>query len=161
VLAAWLTSLTDGLQIGEHVAVRTSVPSRRPTESPSPAPARKQEPRVPHVRLEPGVACQRIERGSEDDHETERSFITRRFERVDCLVVPPEQHVAFWATYTATQSGPMGPFPPTGKRFQCEFAGIFHVEGGRITHLRLTWDNLGILMQLGHLQPMGSVQGDS
>lgn len=64
--------------------------------------------------------------------------------------------VAFWATYSGTQSGPMGPFPPTGKRFECEFAGIFRIEQDRIAGVRLTWDNLGILTQLGHLRPTGS-----
>lgn len=64
--------------------------------------------------------------------------------------------VAFWATYTATQSGPFGPFPATGKRFECEFGGIFRIEQQRISQLRLTWDNMGILTKLGHVQPPGS-----
>ena len=71
-------------------------------------------------------------------------------------LVAEDDHVAFWATQAGTQSGAMGPFPPTGKRFECEFAGIFRIEDDRISALRLTWDNLGILMQLGHLQPTGS-----
>jgi len=79
--------------------------------------------------------------------------------RLDSLVAEGNE-VAFWATYSATQEGRMGPFPPTGKRFECEFAGIFHIEDDRITELRLTWDNLGILMQLGHLQPMDTLHGE-
>lgn len=59
--------------------------------------------------------------------------------------------VAFWASYSGTQQGAMGPFPPTGRRMECEFSGIFRVEQDRIAHLRLTWDNLAVLAQLGHL----------
>jgi steroid delta-isomerase-like uncharacterized protein len=93
-----------------------------------------------------------------------RSFADlRRFLEQDAETTPDNRvtlhtlladgdHVAFWATYAGTQAGAMGPFPPTGKRFECEFAGIFHIEQGRISALRLTWDNLGNLMQLGHLQ---------
>jgi len=75
-------------------------------------------------------------------------------------LVAEGDRVAFWATYAATQSGPMGPFPPTGRRFACEFSGIFRIAQDRIAELRVTWDNVGILMQLGHLAPMGSLQGD-
>jgi len=71
---------------------------------------------------------------------------------LDALVAEGDR-VAFWATYSGTQTGPMGPFPPTGRRFDCEFAGIVRIEADRITQLRLTWDNLGILMHLGHLRP--------
>ncbi len=59
--------------------------------------------------------------------------------------------VAFWATYTGTQSGPMGPFPASGRRATVDFAGVFEVEKGRISRVRLTWDNVGLLRQLGHL----------
>ena len=50
----------------------------------------------------------------------------------------------------------MGPFPPTDRRFECEFAGIFRIAEDRIAELRLTWDNLGTLMQLGHVRPTES-----
>lgn len=59
--------------------------------------------------------------------------------------------VAFWATYTGTQSGPMGPFPAYRRRATVDFAGVFEVEKGRISRVRLTWDNVGLLRQLGHL----------
>lgn len=61
--------------------------------------------------------------------------------------------VAFWATYAGTQEGPMGPFPASGERLEIEFAGIFTIRDDRITHLRLTWDNLSALARLGHLPP--------
>jgi len=74
---------------------------------------------------------------------------------LDALVAEGDD-VAVWATYAGTQLGAMGPFPPTGTRFECEFAGIFRIDEDRIAALRLTWDNLGILMQLGHLTLTGS-----
>ena len=30
---------------------------------------------------------------------------------------------------------------------------MFRISRGRITDLRLTWDNLGLLAQLGHVAP--------
>lgn len=88
----------------------------------------------------------------------------RRFLEVDAATFPDSRvtmHelvaegdlVAFWATYEGTQEGPMGPFPASGKRMAVEFGGVFRVEGGKIAHLRLTWDNLSALAQLGHFAP--------
>lgn len=60
-------------------------------------------------------------------------------------------HVAFWATYTGTQLGPMGPFPPSGRAASVEFAGIFRLDGEHVAEVRLVWDNVALLGQLGHL----------
>ena len=64
--------------------------------------------------------------------------------------------VAFWATYAGTQEGPMGPFPPSGRRMEVEFGGVFRIENGKIAHVSLTWDNLSALTQLGHFPPSGT-----
>jgi predicted ester cyclase len=61
--------------------------------------------------------------------------------------------VGFWATYEGTQTGPMGPLPPTGKRMSCEFSGIIRIGNGQIQHMWVTWDNLSLLGELGHLPP--------
>jgi steroid delta-isomerase-like uncharacterized protein len=74
---------------------------------------------------------------------------------IDELVAEGDR-VAFWATYSGTQAGPMGSFAPTGRRMECEFSGIFRIEDGRIAHVRLTWDNLSVLGQLGHLPAQGA-----
>lgn len=68
-------------------------------------------------------------------------------------LVAEDDRVAFWATYAGTQEGPMGPFPASGKRAEIEFAGVFTIRDDRITRLRLTWDNLSALVQLGHVPP--------
>lgn len=70
--------------------------------------------------------------------------------RLDTLVAEGD-HVAFWATYAGTQEGAMGPFPASGKRMSVEFAGVFRIEDGRLAELRLVWDNVSVLTQLGHM----------
>jgi predicted ester cyclase len=57
-----------------------------------------------------------------------------------------------WAIYEGTQTGPMGPFPPSGKRVKFDFAAFFRMEDGRLVESWITWDNMTILGQLGHLE---------
>jgi predicted ester cyclase len=61
--------------------------------------------------------------------------------------------VALWSTFSGTQEGQMGPFPPTGKKFTADFGGFFRIEGDKIAELWVTWDNLDGLAQLGHIDP--------
>jgi predicted ester cyclase len=62
----------------------------------------------------------------------------------------------FWANYSGTQTGQMGPFPPSGKRVDADFSGIFRFEDAKIAEIWVTWDNIDILTQLGHLPPPGA-----
>ncbi len=41
--------------------------------------------------------------------------------------------------------------PPSGKRASFDFAGVARIEDGRFTEWWITWDNMTILGQLGHL----------
>jgi predicted ester cyclase len=50
-----------------------------------------------------------------------------------------------------TQLGPMGPFPPSGKKVQFDFGAILRVENGKLAELWVTWDNMTVLAQLGYL----------
>lgn len=59
--------------------------------------------------------------------------------------------VAVWITYSGTQQGAMGPFPPSGKRMQIDFGAVLRVENGKIAEMWVTWDNIAVLAQLGHL----------
>ena len=68
-------------------------------------------------------------------------------------VLVDEDEAGFWATYEGTQTGRMGPFPPSGKRARFDFAGFFRVRDGRLAELWVTWDNVSLLTQLGHLPP--------
>ena len=62
-------------------------------------------------------------------------------------------YVAFWAIYKATQTGQMGPFPPSNKRAELEFAGMHRIENNKIAETWVTWDNIAFLSQLGYFPP--------
>jgi len=64
-----------------------------------------------------------------------------------------------WATYEGTQLGPMGPFPPSGNRARFSFAGVVRVDDGKLAELWITWDNMAILAQLGHLPAAPNANG--
>lgn len=58
---------------------------------------------------------------------------------------------AVWAVYEGTQEGPMGPFPASGRRVRFSYSGVLRMDHGRIAEWWVTWDNMTILAQLGHL----------
>ncbi|MEJ2862814.1 ester cyclase [Actinomycetospora flava] len=66
-------------------------------------------------------------------------------------VVVEGDRAGIWTTYEGTQEGPLGPFPASGKKVSFDFGGIFRVEDGKLAELWVTWDNMVILGQLGHL----------
>ena len=77
--------------------------------------------------------------------------------RVDVLqMVAESDRVAIWATYTGTQQGAMGPFPPSGNQMVLEFAAIFRFEENKIVEFWVIWDNMSALSQLGHFPPSES-----
>ena len=59
--------------------------------------------------------------------------------------------VAAWTTYEGTQTGAMGPFPPSGAKAKFDFGAVFRIEHGKIAEWWVTWDNMTILRALGHL----------
>ena len=65
------------------------------------------------------------------------------------------EYVGVRATYAGTQQGPMGPFPATGKPLSIAFHGLLRIEDGVISEIWVEWDNLGALMQLGHISMPG------
>jgi steroid delta-isomerase-like uncharacterized protein len=69
------------------------------------------------------------------------------------LLVAEGNLVALWGRWEGTQSGPMGPFPPSGQRMELDFAGVHRIESGKIVETWVTWDNLTALKQLGHYPP--------
>ncbi len=67
----------------------------------------------------------------------------KEFIRQDRLVIPDQQLeikylvaegdlVAFWMTYKGTQTGQMGPFPPSNKFSELDVSGIHRLENGKI-----------------------------
>ena len=65
--------------------------------------------------------------------------------------------VAVHETYRGTQTGQMGPFPPSGKQLELPFIGLVRVEDGLIREILVEWDNMNALTQLGHFPPPGDV----
>ncbi len=61
--------------------------------------------------------------------------------------------VAIHARYLGTQTGQLGPFPPSGKAIDLPFIGLLRVEDGRIAEIWVEWNNLEMLTQLGHFPP--------
>jgi predicted ester cyclase len=55
-------------------------------------------------------------------------------------------------TGEGTQSGPLGPFPASNKRAKTEFVSINKLDtSGKIVRSDLFYDQLSLLMQLGHV----------
>ena len=59
--------------------------------------------------------------------------------------------VAWRSRGTGTQSGPLGPFPPTNKRMEVVIFGMHRFEGHLVAETWSSWDNLAVLTQLGHM----------
>ena len=53
----------------------------------------------------------------------------------------------------ATQKGPMGKLPASGKTLSADFISIYRVANGKIVEAWAEWDALSGLIQLGHMKP--------
>jgi steroid delta-isomerase-like uncharacterized protein len=53
----------------------------------------------------------------------------------------------------ATQQGPMGLFPPSGKTLSADFISIYRIANGQIVEAWAEWDALNGMIQLGHIKP--------
>ncbi|HET7339571.1 MAG TPA: ester cyclase [Candidatus Dormibacteraeota bacterium] len=64
-------------------------------------------------------------------------------------------------TGEGTQKGPLGPFPASNKRAKTEFCSVSKIDGqGKVTEITNYYDQLSLLMQLGHI-PVPSAAGTS
>ena len=64
------------------------------------------------------------------------------------------EYVVEQARYVGTHTGPLrtpegGEVPPTGKQFDFPFVGIFQVQDGKIRSIRIYYDQIELLSQLG------------
>jgi steroid delta-isomerase-like uncharacterized protein len=59
--------------------------------------------------------------------------------------------VGVWGTYEGTQHGAIGPLPASGAKTQFDFGAVFRMVDGKIAEWWITWDNMTILRQLGHM----------
>jgi predicted ester cyclase len=78
-------------------------------------------------------------------------------QRVD-LIFGTGSMVGVRATYTGTPTGRMGPSWPSGRSFELPFIGARRVGDGKIAQMRVEWDNLCALTQLGLQPPAGSME---
>ena len=106
---------------------------------------------VRHCEATPEIAVASREEFKQFYRETAKTFPDQQM-TLDTLVAEGDR-VAFWGTFSGTQEGPMGPFPPTGRRMVSEIGGMFRIEAGKIAELWVTWDNLAGLVQLGLFPP--------
>jgi len=92
----------------------------------------------------------------------------KAFLRTDFIAVPDsvitidvifgnDEYVGMRATYSGTQTGAMGPFPPSGKKVDLPFVGILKITDGKISEMWVEWDNVFMLTQLGHMRSMPEV----
>ena len=64
-------------------------------------------------------------------------------------------------TGEGTQRGPLGPFPPSNKQAKTEFCSVSKIDAqGTVTEIINYYDQLSLLMQLGHI-PLPSTAGTS
>jgi len=73
------------------------------------------------------------------------------------VVFGNDEYVAMRATYSGTQTGAMGPFPPSGNKVELPFIGILRIADGKILEMWVEWDNVYMLTQLGHMGLMTEV----
>ena len=65
------------------------------------------------------------------------------------ILVAEGDMVAGYATFTATQTGPLRGFPATGRPVDARYLAMFRIEGGKIAEIWVEWDNVATLTQLG------------
>ena len=69
------------------------------------------------------------------------------------MLIAEADKVVVYGEWTATQEAPHGPFPATGKETIVPFFYLFRIQEAKIAEFWTEWDNLNMLMQLGHYSP--------
>jgi steroid delta-isomerase-like uncharacterized protein len=75
------------------------------------------------------------------------------------MIFGERDKVAVRAIFRGTQAGPMGPFPPSGRRVAVPFLAIVRIREEKIAEIWVEWDNVAVLTQLGHLASPGVPAG--
>jgi predicted ester cyclase len=111
---------------------------------------------VRHSQATPDIQIRSREEFKRFDEEYKATFpdakITVHF------VLAEGDKLGAYMTFTGTQEGEMGPFPPSGRTVESKFLGIMRLDGGKIAEMWVEWDNLAMLAQLGHFPPVGTEQ---
>lgn len=64
-------------------------------------------------------------------------------------VIADGDSVACYYTGRGVHTGALGDVPPTGEEMEASGIGVVVIDDGRISHLDLTYDRLGMFQQLG------------
>jgi predicted ester cyclase len=67
-------------------------------------------------------------------------------------LIAERDRVAARHRFTGTQSGFMGPYPPSNRTMQSDYIAIYRILEGLIVEAWAEWDNLSGLVQLGHFR---------
>lgn len=89
-----------------------------------------------------------LEEFKADLRQTAQAFPDAREEILQ--IVAEGDRVVVFGNWLGTQTGPYGPLPATGKEAVVPFFYLFRMEGGKIAEFWTEWDNVNMLMQLGH-----------
>lgn len=108
---------------------------------------------IRHCQATPGVEIRSLDEFKNFQRQDAAAFPDSRQTLIH--LVAEGNRVAAWGSYEGTQKGPMGPFAPSGKKMQVDFAAVFRLENGKAAEMWVTWDNLSALAQLGHFPPPG------
>lgn len=106
---------------------------------------------VRHSTATPGVVVSNLEQFKSFLHQ-DLAAVPDAQQQIH-LILAQNDLVAVRAIYRGTQTGQMGPFPPSGKIVELPFMAILRVEDGMIAEMWVEWDNLSALSQLGHFPP--------
>ncbi|WP_096391422.1 ester cyclase [Halopenitus persicus] len=71
------------------------------------------------------------------------------------VILAEDDRVAARWTATGTHEGELEGIPPTGTEVEFPASGVLRVEDGKITEVWLTYDQLGMLQQLGVVESPG------
>jgi predicted ester cyclase len=104
---------------------------------------------VRHCEATPGLEVSNIDQ-LKDFLRADASVFPDNKQTIEHILVDGDM-VAIWGTYEGTQMGQMGPLPPSDKYVKFNFSGVFRMEHSKIAEWWITWDDMSILGQLGHL----------
>lgn len=80
-----------------------------------------------------------------------RAFPNRKT-KIDDIVATEDKVVVRW-TITGTHKGDLKDLSASNNNFKINGISIYHFNNGKITEVHQNWDRLGLLEQLGQVQP--------
>ena len=76
-------------------------------------------------------------------------FPDARYELKSFAVDDERNNVSAFAVFKATNTGPGGPLPPTGKSIATDYVYVMQFEGEKIAHMTKIWNDTIALKQAG------------